>query len=561
MLRPRRKIITVALALIAMLSSASARMVDGGSSAGTVISNRAEATYEDGSGASYNVVSETVTITIAAVAGVVVTPDETAPSNTIAPHDQVTRLFRVCNTGNNPDTFTLSAFEVTAPVTLSAIYFDTDNNGDVSNGDTPVHLNETASPTIAAGACFGVLATVNTNDAPAQSVVTMMLTAQSNSSNAVNGRGQDVGTIINAVGIGPRLTDFGNPNAGPLKLVNNVAQSVVTASADFTYAIAFRNNGDTAARNLVVADQLPAGITYVPASMMLEDRPLSDAVDADEGSVQNNVISVRFATLKPGEGFHFTFRARLSAAIAGTGLVNQASFTADNIAPLKSSNAIVIADPFGIVFAGRAGSSTPIPGAKVELLRDPNGENYLPLPADGGFNPNSKNENPFATDGGGHFSFVPSPDEIGEKSADANYFLRISAQGYITRMIQASVHPTRAGLFALGLHALDGQPLAIAGGFDLVRDDVRLNDLAAVALNIPMFEASSLQIVKSADRARADIGDTVTYRVEVNNPTAAPVSNVVIRDVLPPSFQYAAGSARLTLGSAAEQPIRSEEHT
>lgn len=558
MFLPRNKLITVALALIAMLSSAHARMADS-SSAGTVISNRAEATYEDTSGVSYNAVSETVTLTIAAVAGVAVTPDETAPSNSIAPHDQVTRLFRVCNTGNNPDTFTLTGLEVTAPVSVSAIYFDTDNSGDVSNGDTPVHLNETVSPSIAPGACFGVLATVNTNDAPAQSVITLALTAQSNSMNAVNGRGQDVGTIINAVGIGPRLTDFANSNLVPVKLVNSVAQSVVAAAADFTYSIAFRNNGDTAARNLVVADQLPAGISYEPGSLMLEDRLLSDAIDADEGSVQNNLINVRFAKVKPGEGFHITFKAHLSgAAISATGLINQASFTADNVAAVKSSNATVVVDPFGVVFAGRAGSSAPIPGARVELLRDQNGENYLQLPGDSGYTPNPKNENPFATDGAGHFSFVPSNDEIGSAGNDASYFLRITAQGYLTRMIQANLHPTQAGLFALGLHALDGQPLAVAGGFDLVRQDVRINDLAAVALNIPMFEASSLQIVKSADRARADIGDTVTYRVEVNNPTAAPVTHVVVRDVLPPSFQYANGSARLTLGSGAEQPIEPE---
>jgi uncharacterized repeat protein (TIGR01451 family) len=559
MFLPRKNIITVALALIAMLSSASARIADVGSNAGTVISNRAEATYEDGSGTTYNAVSETVTIIIAAVAGVVVTPDETAPSNTIAPHDQVTRQFRVCNTGNNPDTFTLTALEVTAPVSISAIYLDTDNSGDISNGDTPVHLNETVTPSIAPGACFGVLATLNTNDAAAQSVVTLALTARSNSTNAVNGRGQDIGTIINAVGLGPRLTDFANSTIAPVKLVNNVSQSVVTAAADFTYLIAFRNNGDTAARNLVVADQLSAGISYVPGSLMLDDRFLSDAIDADEGSVQNNLINVRFTSLKPGEGFRISFKAHLSgAAISGAGLINQASFTADNVAAVKSSTATVVVDPYGVVFAGRAGSSTPIPGAKVELLRDQNGENYLLLPAAGGFNPNSKNENPFATDGAGHFSFVPSNDEIGSTASDAHYYLRISAQGYITRMIQASLHPTQVGLFALGLHALDGQPLAVAGGFDLVREDVRINDLAAVALNIPMFEASSLQIVKSADRARADIGDTVTYRVEVSNPTAAPVSNVVIRDVLPPSFQYANGSARLTLGPGPEQPIEPE---
>ncbi len=559
MFRSRKKIITVALALIAMMSSAWARTTDGGSSAGTVITNQAQATYEDGSGVSYNAVSETITLTIAAVAGVVVTPDETAPSNTIAPHDQVTRLFRVCNTGNNPDTFTLTALEVTAPASVSALYFDTDNSGDVSNGDAPVHLTETVSPTIASGACFGVLATLNTNDAQAQAVISIALTALSNANDAVNGRGQDVGTIINAVGLGPRLTDFANSNIAPVKLVNDVAQSVVATSADFTYTIAFRNNGDTPARNLAVGDQLPAGISYVPASLMIDDRFLSDAIDADEGSVQNNLINVRLATVKPGEGFRISFKARLSgAAIPGVGLINQATFTAENIAPLKSSSATVVADPFGVVFAGRAGSSTPISGAKVELLRDQNSENYLPLPSDGGYNPNSKNENPFATDAAGHFSFVPGQNARGAKGIDANYFLRISAQGYITRMIQASLHPTDAGLFALNIHALDGQPLAVAGGFDLVREDVQIKDLAALALNIPMFEASSLQIVKSADRARADIGDTVTYRVEVSNPTAAPVTNVVIRDVLPPSFQYTTGSARLTLGSSADQPIEPE---
>ena len=52
--------------------------------------------------------------------------DETASSDTVAPHDQVTRLFRVCNTGNNADTFSISRFDLTAPATLSALYFDND---------------------------------------------------------------------------------------------------------------------------------------------------------------------------------------------------------------------------------------------------------------------------------------------------------------------------------------------------------------------------------------------------------------------------------------------------
>src|SRR5205085_3068879 len=86
-------------------------------------------------------------------------------------------------------------------------------------------------------------------------------------------------------------------------------------------------------------------------------------------------------------------------------------------------------------------------------------------------------------------------------------------------------------------------------GLVLVQSDLRIEDLAALVMNIPMFEASGLQIAKSSDRARAEIGDIVTYRVEVHNPTASTVSNVTVEDRLPPSFHYANGSALLTASS------------
>ena len=72
---------------------------------------------------------------------------------------------------------------------------------------------------------------------------------------------------------------------------------------------------------------------------------------------------------------------------------------------------------------------------------------------------------------------------------------------------------------------------AVDEGGDLIED------LAALVMNIPMFEASGLQITKSSDRARAEIGDIVTYRVEVHNPTASTVSNVTVEDRLPSSFR------------------------
>ncbi len=554
-----RKVLAVAKLLVVFMTLAmtlAARAIDGNTDAGTIISNRAEATYTDSEGGNYSAVSATVTVTILPVATVVVTPDETASSETVAPRDQVTRLFRICNTGNNVDTFSITRFNLTSPATLETLYFDIDGSGTLTNGDAPITLNETASPDLSPRSCIGVLAVINTNDVPAQSTLTITTTARSNSTNAVNGRGLDDGTIINAVGLGARLTDPANSSLAPSKLVNGLAQTVVTQAGEFSYTIAFKNTGDTAARNVVMVDQLPATIAYSAGSLQVNDKSVSDALDGDEGSVQGGAIKVKLAKVDAGETVRITFRSRLIGAVpAGTGLANTATLTADNASEVVTSRATVIVDPLGLVFAGRTGRSAPIGGARVEVLSNLNEQSFVTFPSDGGYTPNEKNENPFVSDGQGHFSFVLASNGLTQAT---NYFMRVSAQGYMTREMQLTVSPSNQGLYSLVVRALDSQPLATAGGFDLVREDVSINDLAALVMNVPMFEPAGLQIVKSADRAQAEIGDTITYRVEVHNPTSASVRDVLISDRLPTSFHFAEGSARISVGSAPEAPITPE---
>src|SRR2546423_14735909 len=101
--------VAIATALLFGLSANSwARFADGSSAGGTIITNQAHATYTDDTGSNYDTVSEVVTITVVAVASVAVSPDETTPSDTVAPHDRISRLFRVCNAGKTAETFTLT---------------------------------------------------------------------------------------------------------------------------------------------------------------------------------------------------------------------------------------------------------------------------------------------------------------------------------------------------------------------------------------------------------------------------------------------------------------------
>src|ERR1051326_3806019 len=428
-----QKIAPILNVLVAFLVLATlvVRAAEDPTGAGTVISNRAEATYTDDTGSSYEAVTETVTVTVMHVATIVVTPDETESSDIVAPHDQGTRLFHVCNTGNNSDTITPTKFDLTAPASLVALYFDNDGSGTLSEGDAPITLNQTVSPTLAQHSCIGVIAVINTNDIASQSTLTMNLTAHSNATNAINGHTEDTGTIINVVGLGARLTDPADTNLAPSKTINGTTQAVVETGGTFAYVISFRNSGDTVARNVLMEDKLAAALEYVPASLQLNDQSISDAVDGDGGSFESGVIRFRFAKVNPGEAFRFSFRCRLVGTVpAGTGLVNVANFTADNVPPIVSRPATAITNPFGEVFAARVGSSAPIAGARVEVLTDQDSGTLLILPPQTGYAPNDKNDNPFVTDTQGHFSFVVNSSA---SSSGTNYFLKITAPGYITR--------------------------------------------------------------------------------------------------------------------------------
>jgi uncharacterized repeat protein (TIGR01451 family) len=564
MLSARFKIIPVIAVLTVIILGASipspARSGTEGGAAGTIISNRAEATYQDEDGESFTTASELVTITVMVVATVAVTPDETAPSNTVAPHEQVARLFHVCNNGNSADTFTITHVDLTSPATVTALYFDNDGNGAISNGDSLITVNDTSSPQLPMGSCIGVLALLDTKDIAPQSTITINLTARSNATNAANGRGEDSGTIINAVNSGPNFTDPGNASLPPRKLIDGLSQTTVSPGSEVSYAIDFRNSGDSSANNVLVSDQLPPGIEYTSGSLELNGRSLTDALDADEGTVRDGRVEVRLARVGPGDVVHIEFKSRVSGSVtSGKGMVNKATITNDNLFQIQTSAATAVVSPFGFVYAGHAGSSAPITGARVEVLRDQNGENLVQLPGNLGFAPNEKNLNPFSSDALGRFSFALNPDEPSNEGNTASYFLKVTAEGYVTRLMQLGMRRTQPGLFTLTVHALDNQPLAAAGGFDLVRQDVQLNELAALALNVPMFEPSGIQITKSADRARAEIGDTITYRIEVHNPAIAAVNNLVIEDRLPGSFHYVAGSALFSFESATDQSVTPEE--
>ena len=536
---------------------------EGAAGAGATITNRAEATYTDDEGTGYATVSPTITLTVLTVAAVTVTPDETEPSANVSPNERVTRLFRVCNTGNTPDFYTITSAEASAPAALVSLHFDSDSTGTLTSSDREIVVGTTMSPRVTVGQCLVVIAEVDTNGGHAGDRFQIHINARSSVTDAINAGVEDVGTIVNVYGNGARFSSPADPALPPVKLVDGHDRITTAPGQPLDYTIAFRNSGDVPARGIVLRDELPDGLEYVTGTLRLDGRALTDTSDADEGSFAGRRLEVRVAQVAVGELVEVAFRARVAASVAhGSGIVNTAVVGAENVSAASSTSATAVVNPFGVVYQGRS-AGTPVPGARVSLLSDSTSGVAVQLDNGSGSDPNNDNANPFGSDSAGRFSFVLSNAQIGTPQSPARYFLNVTAQGYRARLIETTITPSsdNSGLFKLSVRALDGQPVSKDGSFELTEEQVEIQRLAAYALNVPMFENTALEITKSADRPSVEIGDTVTYRVEVHNSTPVALDDATVRDQLPPSFQYAEGTALVEVPPSTRRSVEPDTNS
>src|SRR3954447_12758918 len=121
-----------ALAVLALVSLCAVTSFAQATSGGTQIQTRASATYSDGSN-SYSVNSNTVTVTVANVAGLTITPDGGSVPTVVAGQTNVDFTFTVTNSGNFPTQVRFpalgAAIFTTGPVTVTGARIDLTGNG------------------------------------------------------------------------------------------------------------------------------------------------------------------------------------------------------------------------------------------------------------------------------------------------------------------------------------------------------------------------------------------------------------------------------------------------
>lgn len=231
-----RALPSVLLALAALCLSA-APALGQATSGGTTISNQASATYSDGTN-SYSVNSNTVTVTVANVAGLTITPDGGSVPTVVAGQTSVDFTFTVTNSGNFPTQVrfpALGAGIVTSgPITVTQAVIDVTGNG-LGAGDTDILGNGApvlypGSPYLARNASFNVVVRVSVNaGAAAGANISVQLGDASGDNVASNGSAAEVRTSVPS---GVTLTGSESEAVGSITTsVENDAQLRLNLSA------------------------------------------------------------------------------------------------------------------------------------------------------------------------------------------------------------------------------------------------------------------------------------------------------------------------------------------
>ena len=216
--------------------------------AGTVIGNQAAATYTDASAVSRTATSNTVTTVVQQVAAFTLTATQT---KTAAPGAPVSFAHTINNTGNGPDTFNLTSVNNTGDnfdLTGLTVYADANCDGVADNATAITSVGPVAA---GANACVVVTGTV-----PG--------TATTGQSGNVNLNASSVFTAAVVASNVDTINVTGNAVINVTKAINTPSGS--PGSGPFTYTLTYVNNGNSAATNVVLADLIPAGVSYATGS-------------------------------------------------------------------------------------------------------------------------------------------------------------------------------------------------------------------------------------------------------------------------------------------------------
>jgi uncharacterized repeat protein (TIGR01451 family) len=256
----------------------------------TEIHNAASVQFNDGPNVVAMTSSETnfITVRSGGPTTVDVTPDQQQQAE---PGDTVVYRYTITNNGQTPE-----GFDLTLSSSLGirwTLIEDINANGLVDNGDPEV---STTGVLPALGGIFYLLVRgtmpMVTSDQTTD-VFSLRVSSPTNQDNYATRLGS---------------TTIGLP---VMVLVKSATSSNPIAGEEIVYRITYTNNGNGAAYQFVVSDEMPANTEYIAGSTILNGLQKTDASDADEVDVTNGFLRVAVGTVSPRSAGLIQFRVRI----------------------------------------------------------------------------------------------------------------------------------------------------------------------------------------------------------------------------------------------------------
>ncbi|PRO40500.1 isopeptide-forming domain-containing fimbrial protein [Bacillus sp. LLTC93] len=95
-------------------------------------------------------------------------------------------------------------------------------------------------------------------------------------------------------------------------------------------------------KNLIISDNLPSSLTYVPGSLKVDGASVTDAKDQDKGDYTNGTVTGQIGDVKNTDWHTVTFEAKVAKGQAGKDIQNTANVKGENTPPDKPTTNIEI---------------------------------------------------------------------------------------------------------------------------------------------------------------------------------------------------------------------------
>lgn len=312
-------------AIFAQLSTAGAANATG-TLAGSAIESTATATFTSGS-YSDSVISNKATVRVDELIDLTVVSE--GSSVVMAGAGPVPLVFRVSNTGNGPETFRWNVSPTVAgngfDLAVDQVALDTNGNGLFEAGLDLVLPPGGETPPIPADTSRTLFVLVRLPaEASDGQTSSLRLTIS-----AATGSGAP-GTAYSGQGVDGTDAVLG-PSGGEKFATAAVTASLASVTltkaalvrdqfgsnqpvpgATITYRLTATVDGTGQVQNLVLSDTIPAGTTYIPGTLRLDDAPLSDGDDGDAGRAGPDGISATIPSAGGGTTHAVSFDVKIN---------------------------------------------------------------------------------------------------------------------------------------------------------------------------------------------------------------------------------------------------------